>query len=274
MIDVRTPAVAGVFYPGDAAELGRAVKAYLSKAAADSEAAPKALIAPHAGYIYSGPIAASAYAQLAPLKGRIRRVVLIGPSHRVGFNGLALSTAGAYAMPGRLISIDRELAAKLGALPGVRLLDQAHLSEHSLEVHLPFLVEALGDFALVPIVAGAASPGLVADLLEAAWGGDETLIVVSSDLSHYLPYATAQRVDNTTAQSILRLQQPIEHDQACGSTPVSGLILAARRHHLTPHLLDLRNSGDTAGSHDRVVGYAAFAFTPAAKFPEETGHDD
>lgn len=261
MIDVRTPAVAGVFYPGDAAELGRAVKAYLSKAAADSEAAPKALIAPHAGYIYSGPIAASAYAQLAPLKGRVRRVVLIGPSHRVGFNGLALSTAGAYAMPGRLISIDHELAAKLGALPGVRLLDQAHLSEHSLEVHLPFLVEALGDFALVPIVAGAASPGLVADLLEAAWGGDETLIVVSTDLSHYHDYDTAQRIDATTVKAIERLDANfLDGDHACGAVPVAGLLEVARRKSLAVKTLDVRNSGDTAGPKDRVVGYGAWAF--------------
>lgn len=267
MIDVRTPAVAGVFYPGDAAELGRAVKAYLSKAAAEGAAAPKALIAPHAGYIYSGPVAASAYAQLTQLKGRIRRVVLVGPSHRVGFNGLALSTAGAYAMPGRLIPIDRELAAKLGALPGVRLLDQAHLSEHSLEVHLPFLIEALGDFALVPIVAGAASPDLVADVLEAAWGGVETLIVISTDLSHYHDYDTARRIDATTVKAIERLDTNfMDGDHACGAVPVAGLLEVARRKSLAVKTLDVRNSGDTAGPKDRVVGYGAWAFY------EEGGH--
>jgi len=261
MIDVRTPAVAGVFYPGDAAELGRAVKAYLSKAAADSEAAPKALIAPHAGYIYSGPIAASAYAQLAPLKGRIRRVVLIGPSHRVGFNGLALSTAGAYAMPGRLISIDRELAAKLGALPGVRLLDQAHLSEHSLEVHLPFLQVALDTFSLVPIVAGQAAAPTVAAVLNALWGGPETLFVISSDLSHYLEYDSARALDDRTRQAIEAFDpNAIGHDQACGRVPVSGLLTLARTRHLSVETLDLRNSGDTAGPRNGVVGYGAWAF--------------
>ena len=108
-----------------------------------------------------------------------------------------------------------------------------------------------------------ASAEEVAEVFETVWGGEETLIVINSDLSHYLPYATAQRVDRATAQSILKLQQPISHEQACGGTPISGLIVAAQKHHLAPHLLDLRNSGDTAGSHDRVVGYAAFAFTPA-----------
>lgn len=261
MIDVRTPAVAGMFYPGDAAELGRAVRGYLSKSAAKGEAAPKALIAPHAGYVYSGPVAASAYARLSLLKGQIKRVVLIGPSHRVGFKGLALCTASAYAMPGRLIPIDRETEAKLSTLPGVGLLDQAHLSEHSLEVHLPFLSEVLGDFSLVPIVAGAASPDLVADVLEAAWGGDETLIVVSTDLSHYHDYDTAQRIDATTVKAIERLDANfLDGDHACGAVPVAGLLEVARRKSLTVKTLDVRNSGDTAGPKDRVVGYGAWAF--------------
>lgn len=261
MIDVRTPAVAGVFYPGDAAELGLAVKGYLAKAAVKGGAAPKAVIAPHAGYVYSGPIAASAYAQLAPLKGRIKRVVLIGPSHRVGFKGLALCSANAYAMPGRLISIDRETEAKLTELQGVGLLDQAHLSEHSLEVHLPFLCEVLGDFSLVPIVAGSASPDLVADVLEAAWGGDETLIVISTDLSHYHDYDAARRIDAKTVKAIEGLDTNfLDGDHACGAVPVAGLLEVARRKSLTVKTLDVRNSGDTAGPKDRVVGYGAWAF--------------
>lgn len=260
MVDVRTPAVAGMFYPGEADELGRAVKGYLA-AASGRAVAPKVLIAPHAGYIYSGPVAASAYAQLAPLKGRIKHVILVGPSHRVGFNGLALCTASAYAIPGRLIYIDREIEAKLAALPGVRLLDQAHQSEHSLEVHLPFLVETLGYFTLVPIVAGVASPGLVADVLEAAWGGDETLIVISTDLSHYHDYDAAKLIDATTVKAIERLDATfMDGDHACGAVPLAGLLEVARRKSLAVKTLDVRNSGDTAGPKDRVVGYGAWAF--------------
>lgn len=169
--------------------------------------------------------------------------------------------------------LDTAAARSIAHLPQVSISADAHALEHSLEVQLPFLQRVLTDFTLLPLAVGMATPEEVAEVLETLWGGEETLIVVSSDLSHYLPYAAAQRVDNATAQAILALQ-PVAHDHACGGTPIGGLMLAARHHHLTPHLLDLRNSGDTAGSHDRVVGYAAFAFTPAAKFPEETGHDD
>jgi AmmeMemoRadiSam system protein B len=274
----RPPAVAGLFYPADPRQLAHDVQQLLAQARANAprpfDLIPKALIAPHAGYIYSGAIAATAYAALSPIAARIRRVVLLGPTHRVAVRGLALPDAEAFDTPLGRVMLDTAAARSIAHLPQISVSADAHALEHSLEVQLPFLQSVLTDFTLLPLAVGMATPKEVAEVLEALWGGEETLIVVSSDLSHYLPYAAAQRVDNTTAQSILRLQQPIEHDQACGGTPVSGLILAARQHHLTPHLLDLRNSGDTAGSHDRVVGYAAFAFTPAAKFPEETGHDD
>lgn len=273
MSTIRTPAVAGLFYPAEPGQLAHDVQRLLAEAR-PFDLIPKALIVPHAGYIYSGAIAATAYAALRPIATRIRRVVLLGPTHRVAVRGLALPGVEAFDTPLGRVMLDIAAARAIAHLPQVSVSADAHALEHSLEVQLPFLQSVLTDFTLLPLAVGMSTPEEVAEVLEALWGGDETLIVVSSDLSHYLPYAAAQRVDNMTAQSILGLQQPIEHDQACGGTPVSGLILAARRHHLTPHLLDLRNSGDTAGSHDRVVGYAAFAFTPAAKFPEGTGHDD
>ncbi|MBI4967006.1 MAG: AmmeMemoRadiSam system protein B [Rhodospirillales bacterium] len=260
---VRQPAVAGMFYPGEPGELSRVVAGYLGQAdpAPAPGPAPKALIVPHAGYIYSGPIAASAYALLAPLQGRIDRVVLIGPSHRVAFRGLAVSSAAAYAMPGGAIALDRAAIDVVLRLPGVGTLDPAHTQEHSLEVHLPFLQAVLGEFALVPVVAGDADAETVAALLDALWGGPETLIVISTDLSHYLDYEAARRLDAATAQAIEHLDgRAIGSEQACGRVPVRGLLAVAKRRGLAVRRLDLRNSGDTAGPRDRVVGYGAWAF--------------
>lgn len=268
----RPPAVAGMFYPGESATLTREVKNLLSAARA-SPLSPKALIVPHAGYIYSGPVAASAYAALVPLASVIRRVVLLGPTHRVPVRGLALPAAAAFSTPLGEIPIDAESAARLLKLPQVSVFEDAHAREHSLEVQLPFLQAVLRDFSLLPLAVGMASPEQVAEVLEAVWGGDETLIVVSSDLSHYLPYEKARKVDAVTAQAILHLEAGLDHEQACGATPINGLLLAARRHHLAPRLLDLRNSGDTAGSRDGVVGYAAFAFARAGQ-PGESGSGD
>jgi AmmeMemoRadiSam system protein B/AmmeMemoRadiSam system protein A len=249
-----------MFYPGEASVLMRDVRAMLSEAR-PSELAPKALIAPHAGYVYSGAIAASAYATLKNIAPKIRRVVLLGPTHRVAVRGLALPGADAFATPLGNVQLDSEAAQAIAHLPQVTVSAQVHAQEHSLEVQLPFLQSMLPNFKLLPLAVGMASAEEVAEVLEVLWGGDETLIVISSDLSHYLHYSTARQVDNETVQSILKLHQPITHDRACGGTPISGLIVAAKNHHLTPHLLDLRNSGDTAGSHDQVVGYAAIAFT-------------
>ena len=262
---IRTPAVAGLFYPADPRQLADDVQEMLSKAR-PHDLSPKALIVPHAGYIYSGPIAATAYVTLRPIASRIRRVVLLGPTHRVAVRGLALPGVDAFDTPLGRVMLDAAAARSIAHLPQVTVSEQAHALEHSLEVQLPFLQSVLPDFTLLPLAVGMATSEEVAEVLEVLWGGEETLIVISSDLSHYLPYATAQRVDHGTVQDILKLRQPIEHDHACGGTPVSGLIVAARQHHLTPYLLDLRNSGDTAGSHDQVVGYAALAFT------EETEH--
>ena len=262
MHSVRPAAVAGAFYPADPRTLAHDIDRMLEAAAAPPQPrAPKALIVPHAGYIYSGPIAASAYALLKAVAARIHRVVLLGPTHRVAVRGLALPEADIFSTPLGNIEIDQEAVKRIARLPQVTVSAQAHAMEHSLEVHLPFLQTVLPDFKLLPLAVGLASPEEVAEVLEALWGGDETLIVVSSDLSHYLPYALAKQVDSVTAQTILELRHPVSHEQACGGTPVNGLMTAARHHHLTPHLLDLRNSGDTAGDRTQVVGYAAFAFT-------------
>ena len=260
---VREPAVAGMFYPADPAALAAEINALLSAAPIKTEKSPKAVIVPHAGYIYSGPIAASAYAPLKTVAHNIRRIVLLGPSHRVALSGLALSDADTFATPLGNIKIDAEATQQLQALPQVQELSAAHRWEHSLEVQLPFLQTLFDDFTLIPLVVGNATATEVAEVLDCLWGGDETLIVISSDLSHYLPYQAAQQIDQATANAIVELRGPLKLDEACGGIPVNGLIEAARRHGLTPELIDLRNSGDTAGDKNRVVGYGAFGFYAA-----------
>ena len=257
MSSIRLPAVAGLFYPDDPDELHAMVAGFLAHA--EGGPAPKALIAPHAGYIYSGPIAASAYKRLREVRHLVQRVVLLGPSHRVPFLGLAVSTATTFRTPLGDIPLDTDAIIDILELSPVTTLDEAHSMEHSLEVHLPFLQETLGEFTLVPLVVGDASADQVAEVLERLWGGPETLIVISSDLSHYQPYEVAQRLDRATSDAIEALDPDrIEFDHACGRVPVSGLLRAARRHGLTAHTVDLRNSGDTAGSRDQVVGYGAY----------------
>lgn len=267
MYQVRQPAVAGAFYPGLGSTLSRDVMAMLAKAGPDGPMVgrtPKALIVPHAGYVYSGSTAALAYARLAAGRKTIRRVILLGPVHRVPVRGLALPGVDSFATPLGNIEIDQEGVAALSRLRQVVVSPAAHALEHSLEVQLPFLQSVLEDFKLVPLAVGDATPAEVAEVLEALWGGPETLIVISSDLSHFLPYRAAQSIDQETVQTILNLAGPLTHEQACGGTPVNGLLLAARQHHLQPQLLGLCNSGDTAGDKGRVVGYASFAFTPGA----------
>jgi hypothetical protein len=260
MTSVRNPAVAGLFYPDDPRELRAMVEDFLGAVQATGSV-PKAIIAPHAGYIYSGPVAASAYARIQPARGRITRVVLLGPAHRVGFHGLALSSADYFQTPLGSITVDQEAVKKISGLPQVHVMDAAHRQEHSLEVHLPFLQEVLGEFSLVPLVVGDAEPNEVAEVLDALWGGPETLIVISSDLSHYHDYKTAQRLDRATSQAIEQLRlEDIQYDHACGRNPVSGLLQVARQRGLKAKTVDLRNSGDTAGSHDQVVGYGAYIF--------------
>ena len=264
-VRIRPPAVAGLFYPDDPAELSARVDACLAAVAPGPRGAPapKALIAPHAGYVYSGPVAASAYAPVAPLRGSVRRVVLLGPAHRVFVRGLAAPAAEAFATPLGVVPVDRGAIEGLLDLPQVRVSDVPHAAEHSLEVQLPFLQRVLGSFSIVPLVVGEASAEQVEEVLERLWGGAETLVVISSDLSHYHDYATARRLDRATCAGIEALDPTrLGDDSACGRTPVCGLLRAARRHALGARTLDLRSSGDTAGDRARVVGYGAWAFEP------------
>ncbi len=271
MEQVRQPAVAGVFYPGDAGELNAAVTYYLSLAPAPEAAnePPKALIVPHAGYIYSAPIAASAYTRLKPISRTVKRVVLLGPSHRVSLRGLALSAATAFATPLGDVPVDRDAVQKISGLPQVQILDAPHDQEHSLEIHLPFLQVLLEDFSIVPLVVGEATPEDVAQVIERLWGGPETLIVISSDLSHYLDYDSARTLDAETCQTVEVLDAgAIRREQACGRIPMSGLMALAKRKGMRVETLDLRNSGDTAGDKSRVVGYGAWVFVE-----NRTGND-
>jgi AmmeMemoRadiSam system protein B/AmmeMemoRadiSam system protein A len=274
MIPVRPAAVAGMFYPASSRELALEVDDMLGHSAGAGLAPgfPKALIVPHAGYVYSGPVAAEAYDRLRPARGIVRRVVLLGPCHRLPVRGLALPDAASFATPLGQVPLDREAMASLAGLAQVVVSSAVHAEEHALEVQLPFLQRVLGEFSLVPLAVGDATPQQVAEVIEKLWGGEETLIVISSDLSHYHPYDEARAIDRGTAQAILDGSTDIDHEQACGATPVAGLLLAARRHKLDVELLDLRNSGDTAGGRGRVVGYASFAFWDGAqRFGEAHG---
>jgi MEMO1 family protein len=257
MLRVRPPAVAGMFYPGDSERLASDISSLLGAVDVPrNERLPKAIVVPHAGYVYSGPIAASAFARLRSGRDQIRRVILLGPAHRVAVMGMALPAANAFDTPLGRIVIDEPAVLPLGLVRDAA----AHAREHSLEVELPFLQSVLAAFQLVPIAVGQAMPEDVAAVLDALWGGPETLIVISSDLSHYLPYAQARVVDARTAQKILALDGSLGYDEACGAAPLNGLLLLARRRGLVPVQLDLRTSGDTAGSKGEVVGYGAFAF--------------
>ena len=260
MAVIRPPAVAGAFYPAERDALERQLALFLSETNATDAALPKAIIGPHAGYVYSGAVAGRAYARLASARGRMKRVVLLGPSHYLAFKGLAVDASDAWQTPYGAVPLDAEAIARLNGMPMVGRLDAAHEREHALEVHLPFLQHVLGEFRLVPIVCGDAPPEAIAAVLDALWGGPETLVVISTDLSHYLDYDACREIDEATAGAIERCDiDAITPTGACGAVPTRGLLLAARRRGLAIERLDLRNSGDTAGSRDRVVGYGAWA---------------
>jgi AmmeMemoRadiSam system protein B len=261
---IREPAVAGTFYPAEPEALRAAVDAMLAAAPVSHADGVVAVIAPHAGYIYSGPIAASVFAPLAAPRGTRDRVLLLGPSHRVALRGLAAPTATAFRTPLGDVPIDAAALQLADALPHVTRHDAPHAREHSLEVELPFLQRVLGDFTLIPFAVGDASAEEVAAVIELYIDDPRTLVVVSSDLSHYLPYADAVRADRTTAAEILAREPEITHEQACGATPVNGLLHVARTRGLHLTVTDLRNSGDTAGDKQRVVGYGAFVAHAAA----------
>jgi hypothetical protein len=255
---VRPPAVAGAFYPGDPRLLRSQIAGYLREANRVGPT-PKVLIVPHAGYQYSGPVAASGYALLEPVRHQIGRVVLLGPSHRMPFYGLASTSAEAFATPLGAIPIDQLAVEQALDWPQVRILDEAHRYEHSLEVQLPFLQMTLDDFSLVPFAVGQANADEVAEVLDALWGGHETLIVVSSDLSHYHPYAAARAIDGETSHLIEQCQwAQLSGERACGYCGIRGVLKLAKRRGLRVKTVDLRNSGDTAGSKDQVVGYGSY----------------
>jgi len=264
----RETIVAGIFYPANAWELRRAVWSFLAaaktaKAKTDRTEMPKALIVPHAGYTYSGPIASSAYAQLTTHAGKLSRIVLLGPSHHVPFTGLAYNSAAAtFLTPLGAVPVDQEAYAEVYDLPQVRCYEAPFIGEHCLEVQLPFLQISLGEFRIVPFLVGAAATEEVAQVIAYLWGGVETLIVVSSDLSHYLDYEHAVAMDAETTRAIESLRpEAITSTHACGHVPLGSLLREAQHRGLKARTLDLRNSGDTAGPRDRVVGYGAYAFS-------------
>lgn len=265
MTTIRPAAVAGYFYPSDSAELTQQIHDLLGQANYDTPATqPKAIIVPHAGYVYSGAVAATAYHALTPWAEHIRRVIMLGPSHRFTLRGLALPDVEAFSTPLGDIAIDTEFCERIAHLPQVQVMPSCHTAEHSIEVQLPFLQSILPDFKLVPLVVGLASAQDVADVLEFAWGGPETLIVISSDLSHYLEYDSAKARDADTPSKIVNTDNHIGNQDACGAAPIRGLLLRAHELGLKGALLDYRNSGDTAGEKSRVVGYAAVTFTESS----------
>lgn len=265
MSQIRQPAVAGLFYPADRQSLKEDIHHYLDHASYVQMMIPKALVVPHAGFVYSGPIAASAYKQLIPFKDKIKRVILLGPSHHVAFRGLAVPEATVFKTPLGNIPIDHKSIALVLDLPQVIASDQAHREEHSLEVQLPFLQEILGDFSLVPLVVGDAERHEVAEVINKLWCDDEnacdehTLIVISTDLSHYHEYKEAKQLDRATSDAIVNLKADlIGYEDACGRNGLKGMITVAAEKNLSIEILDLRNSGDTAGDKSRVVGYGAY----------------
>ncbi len=261
MNKVQQPALAGTWYPAGPDELRRTVEDYIRNADVHGPV-PKAIVAPHAGYMYSGPVAGSAYARVAPARDIITKVVLAGPSHRTPFNGIAIPSFDAFATPLGELAIDKASLHVIQKLPQVQVLDSAFTSEdNSLEVQFPFLQVALDDFTLVPLSVGSAEAEQVAEVLEAVWGGEETLIVVSSDLTHFMDYETAKKLDSATSRAIEELRpDEISYEQACGRIPLTGLLQAARTHGMQAETVDLRNSHDTAGTGSHIVGYGAYVF--------------
>ncbi|CAN5694567.1 AmmeMemoRadiSam system protein B [soil metagenome] len=253
---VRPAAVSGTFYPGSAAELGTTVDALLASVSVEIRGVPKALIVPHAGFRYSGPIAASGFALIAKAADRLERVVIVGPAHRVYIEGLTWPGATHLQTPLGEIEVDVEA---IRAIPELVAHPEAHAREHSLEVELPFIQRLAPRAKVIPIAASHAAPQLVGKVLDHLWGGPETLIVISSDLSHFHPYEEAHAIDRRTAAKIIALDTGLEGEEACGCTGINGLAWVARRRNLRIAVLDLRSSGDTAGSRDEVVGYGAFA---------------
>lgn len=266
MNSVRESTVAGTFYTSDPTGLAASIDAMLAQAD-DMGPVPKAIIVPHAGHVYSGPIAASVYARVRKARKTITQVVLLGPSHSIGFSGMAVTSATTYRTPLGTIPIDSEAMAKIADFPGITVLNQAHEQEHSIEVQLPFLQRTLGEFKLAPLVVGDAPKEEVARLLEALWGDEHTLIVISSDLSHHHPYGEAKRIDANTSARIVSLAADLTGDEACGCRVINGLLHLARRRGYHVEQVDVRSSGDTAGDQGSVVGYGSYIITEKKSLP-------
>lgn len=265
---VRPEAFAGQLYPQDERVLRMQIAELLAAAVPlEQISPPKAVIVPHAAYLYSGAVAASAYRTLAGLRDRIRRVVMLGPAHQAATRDFVIPAAQAFSTPLGEVPLNHADWLMLQARDDVRIDDALHCAEHGLEVQLPFLQTLFDSFSLVPVLAGDVSGESMAGLLEMLWGGPETLLVISSGLSQHLPYRQAQWVDRSTVEQVLDLNPGLGHEQACGAPLINGLVLAARRRGLRPHLLDLRNSGDTAGDRGRVFGYASIAFCETEPAP-------
>jgi AmmeMemoRadiSam system protein B/AmmeMemoRadiSam system protein A len=274
MASVRPAAVAGMFYSGDPGALSAELDELFGgvEQLAPRLGFPKALIVPHAGYLYSGPVAARAFDELAPGRGIVRRVVLLGPVHRVPVRGLAVPAAEFFDTPLGRIAVDRKAIEDLRALPQVVISDPAHAAEHALEVQLPFLQKVLGEFRIVPFAVGVAGVEEVAEVIERLWGGAETVIVISTDLSHYHSYEQARKIDGSTVARIASFATDLDHDEACGATPLNGFLYFSRKRNLSIRLLAACNSGDTAGGKGQVVGYSAFALHEGAEVSfEEAG---
>lgn len=266
-MSTRQAAVAGMFYPDNALELQHCIQGYVKSGQAKNEAHkkapdktydPKILVLPHAGYIYSGQTAGEGYACLHKLRSKIKKVAILGPCHRVAVRGIAVPKHDVFMTPLGEVKLDQQALSKLIDNDVICYSNEAHAQEHCLEVHLPFLQEMIGEFELLPFVVGEAAPELVAELITKIWGGDETLIIVSTDLSHFLNYEQAVQADTHTIDKILNLEDNLIGEEACGCKPLNGVLHYAKQHELNCDLLHCCNSGDTAGDKDRVVGYASF----------------
>ena len=263
---VRPPVFAGCFYPADPDRLRDLIYDFLARSTPPEARRPKALIVPHAGYVFSGPVAASGYAWLISHAASIDRVVLLGTCHTPGIDGLAAASVEAFQTPLGTVPVDRAAVEESLRLPHVQIDEEAHDRDHALEVQLPFLQVVLSSFTIVPFLVGRAKAASVAEVLEGPlWEAERTLFVVSSDLTHHLPYEEARRLDGATARAIERLDsESLGPRSACGRNAIAGLLHAARHHGLTCRTIDLRSSGDTAGPRDLVVGYGAWVFLPSS----------
>lgn len=260
MTQIRPAAVAGLFYPAEPDELTRMVDGFLERHARDDHPPPKAVIVPHAGFIYSGDTAAAAFALLQPLRNRIRRVVMLGPAHRVPFEGVCAPESECFQTPLGEVSVDQMALARISALPQVIRSDEPHRQEHCLEVELPFLQRLLNDNTVLPLLVGDATPSAVAEVIDILWGDQETLILISSDLSHFHDRASARAMDDRTSRRIERMQaEALGFDDACGRLPIAGLLHTARRRGMRVEVLARADSGEASGDTRRVVGYGSYA---------------